>query len=116
MTRVSLGTYRTIVPIKKVWIAGEHDPVPLRGARRRIVVQAPSREKQLYINTHSGEIDAGMELAAPLNPELPSVAVAGGWAASRPAVACVKTSSSRLPCLAPRAQPGEMLSCRDRRR
>jgi hypothetical protein len=81
MTRVSLGTYRTIVPIKKVWFAGEKDPVPLRGARRRIEVHALSREKQIYTNTHSGKIDAGMELAAPLNSELPSVAVAGGWAA-----------------------------------
>lgn len=81
MTRVSLGTYRRIVPIKKVWVAGEAQPVPLRGARRRIEVHALSREQQLYTNTHSGKIDAGMELAAPLNSELPSVAVAGGWAA-----------------------------------
>lgn len=81
MTRVTLGTYRTIVPIKKVWVAGEADAVPLRGPRRRIEVHALSREKQLYTNTHSGKIDAGMELAAPLNSELPSVAVAGGWAA-----------------------------------
>jgi hypothetical protein len=81
MTRVSLGTYRKIVPIKKVWVAGEAKPVPLQGARRRIEVHALSREQQLYTNTHSGKIDAGMELAAPLNSELPSVAVAGGWAA-----------------------------------
>lgn len=79
--RVSLGTYRTIVPIRKVWVSGEKEPVPLRGARRRIEVHALSREKQLYASDHSGKIDAGMELAAPLNSELPSVAVAGGWAA-----------------------------------
>jgi hypothetical protein len=46
-------------------------------AKQKRIQNLPIKEKEGL----SGKIDAGMELAAPLNSELPSVAVAGGWAA-----------------------------------
>jgi hypothetical protein len=81
ITRVSLGTYQRIVPINRVWIAGEKEPIPLRTARPRVEVHALSRENQVYSSTFSGQIGAGIELAAPLNSEITTAAIAGGWAA-----------------------------------
>lgn len=81
VTRISLGTYKEICPFPKVWIAGEPAPLPMRSARPRIEMHALSRENQLYVDSHSGRIDAGMELAAALNSDSPSTAIAGGWAA-----------------------------------
>ena len=81
VTRVSLGTYKTITPINSVWIVGEKNPIPLRTARTRVEVHALSRENQIYSNAYSAQIDAGIELAASLNTELTSSAIAGGWAA-----------------------------------
>jgi len=81
MTRVSLGTYYDIVPINRVWIAGEASPIPLWRARRRVEVHALSRENRVYSTISSGQIDAAIELAAPLNSQLTSAAIAGGWAA-----------------------------------
>jgi len=80
-TRVSLGTYKSLEPISTVWIVGEKNPIPLRSARRRVEIHALSRENQIYSNLHSAQIDAGIELAASLNTELTSAAIAGGWAA-----------------------------------
>lgn len=79
-TRVSLGTYQRIVPINRVWIVGEKDSIPLRSARPRVEVHALSRENQVYSSTFSGQIGAGIELAAPLNSEITTAAIAGGWA------------------------------------
>ena len=81
ITRVSLGTYQRIVPINRLWIAGEKTPVPLRSARRRVEVHALSRQNQVYSMSYLSQIDAAVELAAPLNSELTSAAIAGGWAA-----------------------------------
>jgi hypothetical protein len=81
IARVSLGTYKKIIPINSVWIAGEKAPVPLRSPRRRVEVHALARENQIYSGDYSGQINAGIELAASLNSELMSAAIAGGWAA-----------------------------------
>ncbi len=79
--RVSLGTYQKLVPINRVWIVGEKAPIPLRSPRRRIEVHALSRENQVYSSQPLPQIDAAVELASPLNSELRSAAIAGGWAA-----------------------------------
>ena len=88
ITRVSLGTYQRIVPINRVWIAGEKAPIPLRTARPRVEVHALSRENQVYSSTFSGQISAGIELAAPMNSEIMSAAIAGGWAAIESLMVC----------------------------
>ncbi len=79
--RVSLGTYQKLVPINRVWIVGEDAPIPLRSPRRRVEVHALSRENQVYSSQSLAQIDAAVELASPLNSELRSAAIAGGWAA-----------------------------------
>lgn len=79
--RVSLGTYQKLVSINRVWIAGETEPIPLRSPRRRVEVHALSRENQVYSSNSLVQIDAAVELARPLNSELRSAAIAGGWAA-----------------------------------
>jgi hypothetical protein len=81
VSRADLGTYRKVVPINSVWIAGEKRAVPLKARRRRVEIHAVSRENRLYSVSEISIVDAAIELAAPLDMESPSPAVAGGWAA-----------------------------------
>jgi hypothetical protein len=81
VSRASLGTYRKVVPIDRVWVAGEKNSIPLRARKRRVEIHAVSRENRLYSVSDFSIVDAAIELAAPLDRESPSPAVAGGWAA-----------------------------------
>jgi hypothetical protein len=80
LSRADLGTYRHLLPIDRIWIAGEKQSVPLAPRRRRVEIHAVSRENRLYSVTEFSIVDAAIELVAPLDLESPSPAVAGGWA------------------------------------
>ena len=81
IARVTLGSYKRITPLDRIWIAGEDKPISLRLRRRRVEVHALYRENRLYSFSDFSIVDAAMELVAPLDAESPSPAVAGGWAA-----------------------------------
>jgi hypothetical protein len=115
ITRVNLGSpsYNRLVPIEKVWIAGEREPIPLPVRRRRVEVHALQRENRIYEVGEFNIIDAAMELVAPLDAEPPSSAVAGGWAAiealltgpgDRERVSAADRMASIVACSFPRAE------------
>jgi hypothetical protein len=79
-SRSKLGSYKPIVPLNNVWVAGEPQPFRLHMRRRRVEVHALHRENQIYNTGKFTVVDAAMELVAPLDSESPSPAIAGAWA------------------------------------
>ena len=79
-SRSKLGSYKPIVPLDNVWVAGEPQPFRLHMRRRRVEVHALHRENQIYNTGKFTVVDAAMELVAPLDSESPSPAIAGAWA------------------------------------
>ena len=113
IARVNLGSYSTLVPIHRMWIAGEKEATPLRLRRRRVEVHALHRENRLFVDSEFGIVDAAVELVAPLDSESPGAAVAGGWAAieallagpgDRERVAAADRMASLVACSFPRAE------------
>jgi hypothetical protein len=113
ISRVKLGSYKTLVPIDKIWIAGQKQPIPLRLRRRRVEVHALHRENRLFTDSEFGIVDAAVELVAPLDSESPGAAVAGGWAAiealltgpgDRERVLAADRMASLVACSFPRAE------------
>jgi hypothetical protein len=113
ISRVSLGSYRRLVPIDSIWIAGEKQPIRLRLRRRRVEVHALHRENRLFVGSEFGIVDAAVELVAPLDSESPGAAVAGGWAAieallagpgDRDRVNAADRMASLVACSFPRAE------------
>ena len=81
VARVAVGTDSSLIPLPWAWIEGQKRRFSLRPARRRVEVRALYRQDQLYTETMSSNVDAAIELLAPLAATSPSAAVAGGWAA-----------------------------------
>ncbi len=80
--RVQLGTRGQLLTLPDVYIKTQPKSYPLRQRRRRVEVDAPHRESQLYSAGASvSRVDSAIELLSPLDASSPSTAVAGGWAA-----------------------------------
>jgi hypothetical protein len=79
--RVAVGVKGSFRPLNTAWVAGQLAPFPI-GQRRRVVqIHALHREDQIYSSATPNEVDAAIELLAPLSSSSPAAAVAGGWAA-----------------------------------
>jgi len=79
--RISIGARSDLRIYDDAWIKGEPEPYSLQRSRRGVDVTALDRENQLYIQSGTANVDAALELIAPLDTGPPAPAVSGGWAA-----------------------------------
>lgn len=81
LDRVRVGGRHEIVPDRHMWIAGLADQKPTEAAQRRVEVHAFERQDVLWRHRVRGDIEAAMELMAPLERGASPAAVTGAWAA-----------------------------------
>jgi len=77
--RVAAGTRRQLSPLDRVWVGGHADAIPR--ARRGIEIGSLERDARLYVLQPNSDLDAALELVAPLDTGGMSPAVAGAWVA-----------------------------------
>lgn len=78
--RVAVAVKGVFRPIPIVWVAGYKTPFELGLKRRAVQIHSLHREGQIF-SDRASQVDAAIELIAPLSSSSPAAAVAGGWAA-----------------------------------
>ncbi|MFI5908739.1 hypothetical protein [Dactylosporangium sp. NPDC051541] len=79
--RFSFTPGRQLVVGPEIWLKGVRDPEPMHGSVRRVEVLSIERQEMLWSHSISPEIDAALELMAPLQRGPAPSAITGAWAA-----------------------------------
>jgi hypothetical protein len=92
--RVAAGTRRQLALLDRVWVSGHPEAFPRE--RRGMEIGSLERDEKLYVLQPNNDLDAALELVAPLDSGGVSPAVAGAWAAIEALLVVPDDGSNRV--------------------
>ncbi|MEU0962640.1 hypothetical protein ACIBSS_30860 [Micromonospora aurantiaca] len=81
VNKFSLGARRELIAGNEMWLKGVPKPEPLNGSIRRVEIRSIERREQLWSHRIPRNLEAALELMAPLKRGPIPAAITGAWAA-----------------------------------